>query len=91
LHLRSDKVATYQFPASHHKKSKMKNRTANLRRLIDKYPIRYGEQDPIVLHLKNELVARESGQEIIDLENFKMYPSGRSSLERSKDLESIAS
>ena len=69
----------------------MKNRTANLRRLIDKYSIRYGEQDPIVLHLKNELVARESGQEIIDLENFKMYPSGRSSLERSTDLESIAS
>jgi hypothetical protein len=69
----------------------MKNRTANLRRLIDKYPIRYGEQDPIVLHLKNELVARESGQEIIDPENFKLYPLGRSSLDRSKDLESLAS
>ena len=37
----------------------MKNRTANLRRLVDKYSIRYGEMDPIVMHLKNELMTLE--------------------------------
>jgi N-dimethylarginine dimethylaminohydrolase len=69
----------------------MKNRTANLRRLVDKYSIRYGEIDPIVMHLKNELMTLESGQEIIAQDNFKPYPSSRQRLERSKDLESLAS
>jgi len=33
----------------------MKHQAENLRRLIDKYSTRYGEQDPIVINLKNDL------------------------------------
>jgi hypothetical protein len=69
----------------------MKNRSANLRRLLDKYSIRYGELDPIVMHLRNELVTLESGQEVIVPQNVKPYPSSRRPLERSKDFERLSS
>jgi uncharacterized protein involved in exopolysaccharide biosynthesis len=68
----------------------MKNRTTNLRRLIDKYSTRYGEQDPIVIDLKNQLEVLESDQKVIVVENVKPFPSSRQRLEQSKDLESIA-
>jgi len=38
----------------------MKHQAENLRRLIDKYSTRYGEQDPIVINLKNDLALLES-------------------------------
>ena len=68
----------------------MKNRTTNLRRLIDKYSVRYGEQDPIVIDLKNQLQVLESDQKVMFVENFKPFPSRRQRLEQSEDLESIA-
>ena len=68
----------------------MKYRTTNLRRLIDKYSVRYGEQDPIVIDLKNQLQVLESDQKVMVVENFKPFPSRRQRLEQSEDLESIA-
>ena len=68
----------------------MKNRTTNLRRLIDKYSVRYGEQDPIVIDLKNQLQVLESDQKVMVVENFKPFPSRRQRLEQSEYLESIA-
>ena len=68
----------------------MKNRTTNLRRLIDKYSVRYGEQDSIVIDLKNQLQVLESDQKVMVVENFKPFPSRRQRLEQSEDLESIA-
>lgn len=68
----------------------MKNRTTNLRRLIDKYSVRYGEQDPIVIDLKNQLQVLESDQKVMVVENFKPFPSRRQRLEQSENLESIA-
>ena len=68
----------------------MKNQTTNLRRLIDKYSVRYGEQDSIVIDLKNQLQVLESDQKVMVVENFKPFPSRRQRLEQSEDLESIA-
>jgi hypothetical protein len=85
------KLQLIRFSHSITTSGKMKNRTADLRRLVDKYSIRYGELDPTVMHLKNQLVTLESGQEVIVPQNVKPYPSSRRLLERSKDFERLSS
>jgi hypothetical protein len=68
----------------------MKHQTENLRRLISKYTIRYGELDPIVIHLKNDLALLESAPKIRVSGNANTLPSSGHRIAHVQNLENAA-
>jgi hypothetical protein len=68
----------------------MKHQAENLRRLIDKYSIRYGEQNPIVINLKNDLALLESTPKIRVLGKVNTFPSSGQRIAHAQNLENAA-